>query len=168
VKRALQIVLFLTFAVLLYGCGYSLVAKNSAIPRGQTVDVRMFANRTFQPNVEGEFRRALVSELVSRGHAAGDDSSDYLISGEIAALSIETTAFSAIDRAMMYRVAVEIQMQLTERKSGKVVWKGAESVRQDYPATADLALQRNAREAAVTSICARAAQLLATRMDQAF
>lgn len=167
-KRALRLVLFLTFAVFLHGCGYSLAVRNSAIPRGQTVDVRMFANRTYQPNIEGEFRRALVSELAARGHAAGDDTSDYLISGEIASLSIDTAAFSAIDRAMLYRVVVEIQMQLTERKSGKIIWKGSESVRQEYPATVDLALQRNAREAAVTSICAKAAQLLTTRMNQAF
>ena len=167
-KRVLQILLLSALAALLHGCGYSLYAKGTAIPPGRSVDVRLFANRTYQPNIEGELRRALVGELVSRGYAAGDAQSDYLVSGEILSLSMDTAAFSSADRAMLYRVVIEVQMQLSERRSGKVVWKGTENVRGEYPANADLALQRNAREAAVASICAKAAQLLTARMNNVF
>lgn len=153
---------------MLYGCGYSLVAGNSTIPQGRSLSVKMFANRTYQPNVEGGFRRALVNELVSRGQIVGAEAADFEISGEIVSLSIDSAAFSAVDRAMIYRVVVEIRMQLAERKHGKVVWKGSEIISREYPAVAELALQRNAREAALSSIWATAAQLLVARMNQSF
>lgn len=167
-NRYLRIILLAALAAVLHGCGYSLSAKYPAIPPGRSVDVRLFANRTYQPNIEGELRRALVSEFVSRGYPAGDANSDYLISGEIVSLSMDTAAFSAVDRAKVYGIVIEIQMQLAERSSGSIVWSGSESVRGEYPANLDLALQRNARDAAVSSICARAAQLLAARMNQVF
>lgn len=155
-------------AAALWGCGYNLAVKGSAVPPGDSVDVRLFVNRTYQPGIEGELRRALVSELVAKGHATGADTAGYLLTGEIVSLNTDTAAFSAVDRAMVYRLAMEIQLQLSEKKSGKTVWKGSETVGGEYPATADLALQRNAKEAAVASICARAARVLAERMNQAF
>lgn len=167
-KKFSLLLLLSAAAAMFYGCGYSLVAGNSTVPRGQSVSVKMFANRTYKPNIEGEFRRALVNELVSRGQIVGDDAADFEISGEIVSLSIDAAAFSAADRAMIYRVVVEIRMQLAERKTGKVVWKGSEIITREYPATADLALQRNAREAALSSICAAAAQLLTAKMNQSF
>jgi len=163
-----RLILLTTLAVLLQGCGYSLAVRNTAIPSGQTVDVRMFKNRTFQPNIEAEFRQALVNELLSRGETIRGDSADFVISGEIVALSNQTTAFSAVDQAMFYTIVLQIQGELTERRSGKVVWKGTESVSQGYPVNADLALQRNAHSAAVSAACAKAARLLAVKMNQSF
>ena len=61
-----RFILLTILAILLQGCGYSLAARNTVIPSGQTVDVRMFANRTYEPGIEAEFRQALVSELLSR------------------------------------------------------------------------------------------------------
>lgn len=167
-KKLLLLLLLSVAVAMLYGCGYSLATRNSTVPAGQSLTVQMFANRTYQANIEGELRRALVNELVSRGQIVSDEVSAFEISGEIVSLSIETAAFSAVDRAMIYRVVVEIRMQLAERQNGKVIWKGSELISQEYPAAADLALQRNAREAALSSICATAAQRLVASMNQSF
>lgn len=163
-----QFILLTTLALFLNGCGYSLAVRNTVIPSGQTVDVRMFANRTYQPGIDAELRQALVSELLSRGEQVSGDSSDFVISGEIVSMSTKTTAFSAVDQAVLYTIVLEIQGELTERRSGKVVWKGTETIRQGYPANEDLALQRNAHSAAVSAACAKAARLLVVKMNQSF
>lgn len=155
-------------ALLSYGCGYSLAPGNSTIPRGQSIDVKMFANRTYQPNIEAMFRSALVNEMVARGDRVSGELSEFIVSGEIASFTMDTAAYSSIDTARLYRAVAEIQMQLSERKSGKVVWKGSETISQEYPANSDLALQRNANEAAVSAICTKGAQLLLLKMNQSF
>lgn len=163
-----RFILLSLLALLLHGCGYSLAARKTVIPAGQTVAVRMFANRTYQPNIDGELRQALVNELQSRGERVVPEPAGFSISGEIAALKLDTAAFSADDKAMLYTLVLEIQGELTDRRSGKAVWQGAETIKQIYPANQDLALQRNAHFAAVTAACAKAARLLVDRMSQSF
>ena len=128
----------------------------------------MFANRTYQPNIEAELRLALVNELLSRGETVSVDLPDFVISGEIASLGVSASAFSGSDAVMIYRLVLVVQAQLADRRSGKVVWKGDESIRQEYPVNSDLALQRNAHSAAVSAACARAARLLVVKMNQSF
>jgi len=128
----------------------------------------MFANRTYQPNIEGELRLAFVNELVSRGGAVSGDHADFVVSGEIVSLSAYASAFSGNDEAKLYRLVLVAQAQLSDRRSGKVVWQGDETIRQEYPANSDLALQRNAYSAAVSTACARAARLLVVKMNQSF
>jgi outer membrane lipopolysaccharide assembly protein LptE/RlpB len=168
VKTFRQLILFLCLTALLAGCGYSLATRNSVIKPGQNIDVRMFANRTYQPNIEAELRLAFVNELVSRGEKVSVDLSDLVIDGEIASLSVDASAFSGDDKAMYYKITVVVQAQLTDRRSGKLVWKGSETIRQGYPANTDLALQRNAHGAAVSAVCTTAARLLVVKMNQSF
>lgn len=163
-----RFILLATLAVLLHGCSYSLAVRNTVIPSGQSVDVRMFANRTYQPGIDAELRQALVSELLSRGEKIVPELADFVISGEIAALKVDAAAFSAADEAMLYTIILEVHGELTDRRSGKVVWKGTETIRQGYPANEDLALQRNAHSAAVSAACAKAARLLVVKMNQSF
>ena len=138
------------------------------IPRGQTVDVRLFKNRTYQPDIEAKLRQAFINELVSRGNYIADDPSDFVLSGEIVSMSNKSTAFSAVDQAMFYTIVLEVQMELTDRRSGKTVWKGSEVTSQGYPSNSDLALQRNAHFAAVSAACETAARLLVIKMNQSF
>lgn len=154
--------------LLFSGCGYTLAARNSVIKPGQTVDVRMFANRTTESNVDGELRLAFVNELAKRGVAVSGDRAAYVFSGEIASLGVSASAFSGVDGAMLYRLVLLVQAQLSDSRSGEVVWKGEETVRQEYPVNSDLALQRNAYDAAVAALCRQAARLLVAKMHQSF
>jgi hypothetical protein len=128
----------------------------------------MFTNRTYQPDIEAELRMAFVNELVSRGEKVSGELSDFVISGEITSLTLGASAFSSIDQAMYYTLTVVFQSQLSDRRSGKIVWKGAETVRQGYPVNSDLALQRNSHVAAVAAACETAARLIVVKMTQSF
>lgn len=128
----------------------------------------MFANRTYQPGLEAELRRALVAALVTRGETVGGELSDYILAGEIVSMNSDASAFSAQDTAMYYRLVLTVQASLTDRRSGTVIWKGEEVIRQGYPASSDLAIQRNAHDAAVSAACAHGAQILIARLNQIF
>lgn len=167
-KKFVSIFLISAAALLLHGCGYTLAVKNSAIPVDRSLSVAMFANRTYQPNIDSELRQSLVSALVSRGGRIGGELSDYILSGEILSLTTEASAFSAHDNVMYYTVVMTVQATLTERRGGKVIWKGGEIIRQGYPANHDLALQRTAHDAAVSAVCNSVAQILAARMNRSF
>lgn len=163
-----RFILLTAVAVSLHGCGYSRAVQSRVIPAGQTVDVRMFANRSYQPNIEAELRQGLVSELLLRGEQVHSEPADFIISGEIVSLKVDTTAFSAVDKAMFYTIVLVVHGELSDRRSGKVVWRGDETIRQGYPANEDLGLQRNAHAAAVSAACATAARLLVVKMNQSF
>jgi outer membrane lipopolysaccharide assembly protein LptE/RlpB len=167
--RRLSIVLLLIVVLeSLSGCGYYLAGGGPGLIKDRKIAVSMFANRTYQSSLEGKLRLALVNELAGRGNYAETGGNDLVITGEIDSLAIDTAAFSSADKAVLYRVSMTVEMQLAEKGSGKVIWKSSETLRQEYPSAANLALQANARDAALSSLCEKMARTLVNRMSQAF
>ena len=167
-RRAFLAVTFVLLA--LTGCGYSTVRKSSGLFSGRSVHVEMFANSTYQPEVEGKLRLALVDELsiFSPGGLTEGNVADLLLSGDVESLIVENAAFSQQDKAVIYRIVLTVQARVSDRKSGRVVWKTTESVREEYPAGTDMALQRNARDTAIAAACREMARHLVTQMSRAF
>jgi hypothetical protein len=157
----------LSLAALLTGCGYSLALKNGLLD-GHNVQIGMFANRSYQPDVEAKLRLAMVNELLARGEHPVTAEANLMISGEVEKLVVQTVAYTAADKAGLYRVSMTVAAELFDKKSGKVLWKGGESLSQDFPATLDLALQKNARDAAVAEVCRSISKVLLARMTQSF
>jgi outer membrane lipopolysaccharide assembly protein LptE/RlpB len=167
-RRLLYILLLITLPGMISGCGYYLFGSGASLIKERKVAVSMFANRTYQSSLEGKLRLALVSELAGRGSYAEAENNDLVLTGEIESLAIDAAAFSSADKAMLYRASMTVQVQLAEKESGKVLWKSSETLQQEYPAGTDLALQRNARDAALSSLCEKMARVLVNRMNQAF
>lgn len=166
-NRLLPLLIILLF---LSGCGYSTVKRNASPLYGRLLHVNMFVNGSYQPNLDGELRLALLDEIAKSGtgELAAEQAADVTLSGEIESLVLENAAFSASDKAMKYRFVLTVQAVLTERRSGTVFWKSKEIVREEYPANADMALQRNSRDAAITASCREMARRLVTQMNRAF
>lgn len=167
-RRLSLVILYAAVLGMISGCGYSLAGRETGLIGERAIAVSMFANRTYQPGVEGKLRLALVSELAAGGNRLVDSDADLVITGEIESLSLETAAFSAADKAVLYRAVMTVRIQLAEKKSGKIIWKSSETASQEYPASADLALQRNARDAALSSLCGKMARTVVNRMNQTF
>lgn len=161
--------MFALLLALFSGCGYSLANRGESPLFGRSLAVAMFANRTYQPNIEAELRQSLVAEAAKETPAqVPAAAADLLLEGEIESLSLETVAFSSVDTARFYRLALSLKAQLVDRRSGRIVWKASETVRKEYPAGSDLALQRNARDAAIQAICQSMARQIVAHINQAF
>lgn len=156
--------------LVLFGCGYSTVKKNGTPFPGRSLHVALFTNGSYQPDVEGSLRHALVDELAATasGEQSAEKSADLLLNGDIESLVIDTAAYSERDRARIYRVSLTVQARVIDRKNGKVLWKTKEVAREEYPANTDMASQRNARDAAIASVCREMARLLVIQMDRVF
>jgi len=167
--RGLSIIILSAMVMgMISGCGYSLAGRESGLIRERKISVSMFANRSYQPGIEGKLRLTLVNELAAGGNKVEASDADLVITGEIESLLLEAAAFSSADKAMLYRAVMTVQIRLAENKSGKVIWKSSETVRQEYPSSANLALQRNARDAALSSLCEEMARTVVNRMKQTF
>ena len=117
-RRLSLLLLLSTLLGSISGCGYFLAGGGSGLIKERKVAVGMFANRTYQSSLEGKLRLALVSELAGRGSYAEADGNDLVLTGEIESLAIDAAAFSAADKAMLYRASMTVRMQLAEKESG--------------------------------------------------
>jgi len=154
---------------MLAGCGYKLGGVVNNPVDGKTVAVDMFANRTYQANVEAFLRQSLVSELARRNaDIVNDGKADMKLSGEIENITIDAVAYSAQDTAAMYRVTMTVRAELSDQNSHKSTWKGRETLTQEYPAMADLSLQRNAKDAALEALCKSMAEALVLKLNALF
>lgn len=165
-----RILALLIVLLTLSGCGYSAVKRDASPFLGRSLHVKMFANSSYQANVEGQLRLALIDEISRSGggEQVGEQAADLILSGDVESLDLENAAFSGSDKAMMYRVVLTVTAVLTERKSGRVLVKSRETVREVYPVNSDMALQRNSRDAAITASCREMARYLVAQMDRAF
>lgn len=160
---------FIALIFFLTGCGYSLTGRTSPLIQGRSLYLPMFANRTYQPNIEALFRKSLLNELAMRGeNIVPENEADLIFSGELGSGSVTTKAYSAADKAMIYSINLTVMIQLAERQSGRIIWKTSETLRQEYPASAELGLQRNNRDAAINSLCNRMATIVVQKMAQTF
>ena len=154
-------------AALLSGCGYSLVQKTGAL-YDKNLKVDLFVNRSFQPDLEAVLRKAIIAELVARGIRPVSGDAVLGITGSIDRVESQAVAYSANDKTMLNRVSITISAELVDKQSARLLWKGAETLSQDYPATTDIALQKNSRDAAVYGICQAISRVLVTKMSQNF
>ncbi len=161
-KKSFASLLLLGF-VSLCGCGYHAVNWESGPygGAGKTVNIPLFANKTFKPNVEGVLANALIDEFAKRkGLKVESNESDLTLSGEVVSYSSTAVAYSGADTVKEYSASIKISATLRRNSNRQVLWKGELSWDQSFPANADIALQQNAEAAAIREICGKLAQQL--------
>ncbi len=162
---------FLPLLVALFflaGCGYTPLRKDGAPFDERSIQVATFANSSHYPEVEGRLRQALSKELAFLPITLGEDGADLLLDGDVESLNLESVSFSGQDKVLIYRIQLTVLARVIEGKSGKVIWKAREIVREEYPANSDMALQRNARDWAVSEACREMAHHLVLQMRRFF
>ncbi len=129
---------------------------------GRPTAVAIFVNKTSRANLEGALTRSLIAELApsSRGGIVTEDAAELVLSGTVEDYHSDAVAYSASDKVRQYRATMTVEAQLTEKRSGQVLWKGRETASSDYPVSAPLPLQQNSEAVAVEDICRNTAQRL--------
>ena len=138
------------------GCGYHLT--NSQAQRlgvAQKIWVPFFSNESISPTAQTVLRRAFYDELHSlRGMIPADSESraDLTMKARITSYSSQAVSYTALDQAREFKLSLEVELEIS--KSGRLVpiWKGKINALKQYPASRDLALQRNAEEQALDAV----------------
>lgn len=154
------------------GCGYHVQGRKSHLPADiRSVLVELFVNRTLEPYLENEVTNA-VSERFSRGRAfdlaAGADRAQAALSGIVTAYETRPISYNEQDAILEYRSTMTVDVVLRRTGSGEIVWKGAASWNEEYPANPDKAAQEDNEAAAIRVIAERIADELYSRLVDNF
>ena len=146
------------------GCGYRLVGASSEAPHLLTVAVPVFRNLTYRPAGEGVFTEELVQALNRHGATVRDTAgADYVIVAEIVSLATKGNAFSAKDLAVLYQLAVDLDVTILKRSENRILHKERVSRRVAYPAQAERAMLASVEDAALADLARQVAEVVSLR-----
>jgi hypothetical protein len=122
------VLLILLLLLLLSSCGYRLAARKGGSGEGRTIAVPTFANRapTGGYRVEQRISEAIRKELVrkTRYHVTSEETGDVVMAGELLNyVNTSPTVFNDKGRASQYAISVLLKVVVTDKATGKVLFR---------------------------------------------
>ncbi len=118
--------IFLIFwVVLLQGCGYQLVGKETHVPPGlASVAIPTFVNQTFEPGIEVPFTQGFLREFIRdrRVKVLGRAEADSVLEGVVKTFQIYSVAYDQSGLATEYQTTIVVDLTLKKR-TGEILWK---------------------------------------------
>jgi hypothetical protein len=151
------------------GCGYHVSGHGDTLPKTlKTIAVPAFKNATVRYRLTNELPAAITREFISRTRyrvVTDPSTADAVLNGSIVKYDAYPTAFDpATGRASLVLVFVHLQMTLTERATGKVLYFTPDfEVRERYEISTDPRAYLEESDAAV----ARLSKTVATQIVSA-
>ena len=171
-RNFFRLVPVLAAMLFLSSCGYHFAGSaNNKLAPGQSLWVSFIRMEIDSPSAQTVLRRALLEECHAlRGLYPADSAAtaDLQIKGSLRSYAARQMAYSAQDQVKVYRLTVEVELELFRKGEITPIWKGTIQSYQDYPANKDLALQRSSEEAARTAASHKLAQKFLMAVEQAY
>ena len=105
------------------GCGYHF-AGVASLPQGiQSVSFAEFSNYTLEAGVEKELQWAIEREFRTYRNIRVTDTGEGVVSAQLQRLDLRPFSFDRRDQVLEYELVLALDIQLTDRASGKVVWQ---------------------------------------------
>jgi len=120
-KKLLSII----WVILIIGCGYQMVGKETHVPPGlNSVAIPTFKNQTFEPGIEVPFTQAFLREFIldRRVNVVDRAEADSILEGIIKNFSTYSVSYDRRGFVMEYQTNVVIDLTLKDR-AGKVLWE---------------------------------------------
>ena len=118
--------LFSTFCiVLLWGCGYQMVGRETHVPSGLTsVAIPTFINQTFEPGIEVLLTQAFLKGFIQdrRVKVVDRKEAESVLEGLIKSLEISSVSYDRSGLALEYQMNVIMDLMLKKR-SGEILWR---------------------------------------------
>lgn len=159
--RTIAAAVLLLAGLVLSGCGYhTMMPARGELGRGdKTIEVAIFANRTYRPNIEAVITDSLIDELVRReGKQVVNAGGELVLAGTVLSYGTAAVSYTATDTVKEYRATITVEAALRQVDNGKVLWKGTVSADTVFPANDDLVLQQNSEADAIRAICRKLAR----------
>lgn len=109
-----------------YGCGYRLQGSAGRAGAGRTLAVPVFLNDSSTFRVEQRLTDAVRRELVrsTRFRVVPGETGDVVLAGQVVEVTTAPTVFTDRGRAIVYTVAVVLNVRLTDSADGTVLFEG--------------------------------------------
>ncbi|MBM4349528.1 MAG: hypothetical protein FJ106_06525 [Deltaproteobacteria bacterium] len=160
--------LFLTFfAVLMAGCGYQMVGKETHLPPGvNSLAIPTFVNQTFEPGIEVPLTQGFLREFIQdrRVKVVGRNEADSVLEGVIKSFQIYSVSYDRSGIALEYQTTVVIDLTL-RKKSGEILWTEKDlSDSRVYRTSTNILVSESNKAAAIQSL----ARFMAERIRNRF
>jgi outer membrane lipopolysaccharide assembly protein LptE/RlpB len=110
--------------ILLAGCGYQMVGKETHVPPGiNSIAIPTFVNQTFEPGIEVPFTQGFLREFIQdrRVKVVGRDEADSVLEGIIKSFQLSSVSYDQSGIALEYQTTVVIDLTL-KKKTGEIIW----------------------------------------------
>jgi len=180
------------FALFVSGCGYHFSGRT--LPQGvQKISLAEIDNETLEVGTEKQLQWALEQEFRKRGSTIVEEEGEGILNVTMRQIDIRPLSFDSQDQVLEYQVILLLDVQLTHRETGKLLWQANnmrlttdyEAVPQvvvttspqflqgnlnpeDLPGLTDIQFSETQRRAAVERIFTIAAQEVYLRMSENF
>ena len=107
------------------GCGYRLAGKKMNRGDGQTIAVPTFANRTTTYRIEQRVTEAVRREFIrrTRFNVVPAETGDVVVAGEVLTFAAVPIIFNEQGRGSSYSILVDLNVKLTDTKTGAVLFQ---------------------------------------------
>jgi outer membrane lipopolysaccharide assembly protein LptE/RlpB len=141
--------------ILLAGCGYQMVGKETHVPPGlNSVAIPTFKNLTFEPGIEVQFTQGFLREFIQdrRVKVVGRSEADSILEGVIKSFNIYSVSYDRSGLVLEYQSDVMLDLTL-KKKTGEIVWteKGLTETRW-YRASSSVLVSESNRTAAIEQL----------------
>jgi outer membrane lipopolysaccharide assembly protein LptE/RlpB len=104
-------------------CGYHFSGA-TPLPQGiRSVSFAEFSNHTLETGVEKELQWAIEREFRARRNLRVSDLGEGVVSVQLQRLDLRPFSFDRRDQVLEYELVLALDIQLTDRGSGKVLWQ---------------------------------------------
>lgn len=114
------------FFVALAGCGYHLPGGKPSLPEDvRSISVGTLGNKSREYGLEKTLAFALEREIHERGQFRMEEEpggGDAVLTGTIRELRLRPVAFDSNDQAVQYEIRLTLDLTLTRRSDGRVLW----------------------------------------------
>src|SRR2546426_5539902 len=107
------------------GCGYRIAGKKLNGGEGRTIAVPTFANRTTTYRIEQRLTEAVRREFIRRTRlrVVPAEAGDLVVAGEVLSFTAVPIIFNQQGRGSSYSILVDLNVRLTDTKTGAVLFQ---------------------------------------------
>jgi hypothetical protein len=154
-------------------CGYRVVGSEPVSPGKSraTLAIPPFENRSMQPGLETVFANDMIrvfQESKVFQVKPGEAKADYVLLGTIKTLEHSSTAYLDIERSLIRRATIAVEIKLQDNRTNKVVWKNVETIKSDYVANLSYGIGEATRDQGIRQASVRLAQRVNDKIGMLF
>jgi outer membrane lipopolysaccharide assembly protein LptE/RlpB len=119
----LRLFFLCTFVLLSAGCGYQF-SGGGTLPQGvQKISLAEIDNETLEVGTEKQLQWALEQEFRKRGNMIVDEGGEGVLNVTMRQIDLRPLSFDSQDRALEYVLILLLDVQLTHRETGQLLWQ---------------------------------------------
>ena len=152
--------------LLLPGCGYQMVGKETHVPAGlNSIAIPTFKNQTFEPGIEVPFTQGFLREFIQdrRVKVVGRDEADSILEGVIKSFNMYSVSYNQSGLVQEYQTIVVLDLTLKKRTGEILLMEKDLSETRWYKASSNVLISESNRSAAIQQIGEFVAERLRNR-----